>query len=843
MTGSRGRDVVRVAWFCFAATFSRRKGDYLTVVLLVGLLGGLAMASIAGARRTDSSFPVYLASTNPQTTAVFTGFLDPSLGLSSGYNPGLDVKISHLPLVVAAPVSVGFDGTVNLDGVTGIHPHALPGEEPPTIVGGLDGEYSTHDRVTLVAGRMLRPNDVDAAVVNTQAAAEMGVRVGSVVGVPFYTDAETESSTYNGPPHLFAKIRIVGEIVTSDQVVEDDIAALGSSTIILSSALTGKLASCCAYYSGVALKLAGGEANVNQVHSEITALTPLASLGIGGNTSPGTVLAEAQQSIKPEAIALGAFGAISGLAAVLIVGQVIGRVLRRGATGARTLRALGADRLMTQSDALVGLCISVLLGAVLAATIAVALSPLMPIGPVRPVYPYRGISFDWTVLGFGLLALIIVIGSLVAGFAQREISRLTADSRDNAWKAEPGLVHVATNSALPVSMATGVRFALDPGSGSSDAPVRSAILGAVLALAVLVTTVTFGASLDSLVSHPDLYGWNWNYAMLSGFGGEEDLPGPQTAKLLNDDHAIAAWSGANFIAAKLNGQEVQMMTERPGARVQPPVLAGHGLEAPNQVVLGPMTLSVLHTRVGDTVTLSDTHTKSIHLLIVGTATMPTISKGLQMGSGALVATSDFSVALLNAQQNLIPGPNAVLVRTKDGATPAAALASLQVVDNKINAIKSDGESAGGIIQVLRPAEIVNYHSMGTTPAILGGCLAAGAVIALALTLSASVRRRRHELAILKTLGFTGRQLSSAVAWQSSVAVAVGVLIGVPVGIVLGRVLWTLFARGINAVPQPSVPTLTIVLISIGALALANVVALLPGRYAASTPTVLVLRAE
>jgi ABC-type lipoprotein release transport system permease subunit len=116
-------------------------------------------------------------------------------------------------------------------------------------------------------------------------------------------------------------------------------------------------------------------------------------------------------------------------------------------------------------------------------------------------------------------------------------------------------------------------------------------------------------------------------------------------------------------------------------------------------------------------------------------------------------------------------------------------------------------------------------------------------VALGLTLTASARRRRRELAILKTLGFTKRQLSAAVAWQSSVAVVIGVLVGIPVGIVIGRGLWTLFARGINAVPQPSVPTLTIVVIGVGALVLANVVALLPGRYAAATPTVLVLRAE
>lgn len=132
---------------------------------------------------------------------------------------------------------------------------------------------------------------------------------------------------------------------------------------------------------------------------------------------------------------------------------------------------------------------------------------------------------------------------------------------------------------------------------------------------------------------------------------------------------------------------------------------------------------------------------------------------------------------------------------------------------------------------------------GATPATLAGGLAAGAVVALGLTLTASVRRRRHDLALLKTLGFTPRQLATAVAWQASVAATVGIVIGVPAGIALGRWLWTVFARAIHAVPQPSVPVLEIVLVGLGALVLANVVAAVPGRIAARTSTAHVLRAE
>ena len=103
------------------------------------------------------------------------------------------------------------------------------------------------------------------------------------------------------------------------------------------------------------------------------------------------------------------------------------------------------------------------------------------------------------------------------------------------------------------------------------------------------------------------------------------------------------------------------------------------------------------------------------------------------------------------------------------------------------------------------------------------------MIALGLTLVTSVRRRRTDLALLKSLGFTKRQLASAIAWQASVAVGIGCLIGIPLGIALGRFLWDLFVRQIDAVPDPTIPTWSIVLIAVGALILANVVAAIPGR--------------
>jgi ABC-type antimicrobial peptide transport system permease subunit len=223
-----------------------------------------------------------------------------------------------------------------------------------------------------------------------------------------------------------------------------------------------------------------------------------------------------------------------------------------------------------------------------------------------------------------------------------------------------------------------------------------------------------------------------------------------------------------------------------------------------------------------------------------------------MGTGALISDTalpnGFRQALSSSDPTL-DGPNLVFVRMREGVTATAGLGNLQRIATAANKVFSSvpgGEAQGdtvAVVGVQRPAEIVNYGTVGVTPTLLASGLAVGAILALGLTLVASVRRRRRDLALLKTLGFTERQLMAAVAWQASVAAVIGIVIGVPLGIVAGRWLWTLFARQIYAVPQPSVPILSVALVAVGTLVLANVVAALPGLIAARTPTALLLRAE
>jgi hypothetical protein len=640
--------------------------------------------------------------------------------------------------------------------------------------------------------------------------------------------------------------------VFNNEVVLDDVDRF-PAFVLFTPALTRPFSTGpeSVYYG---LKLADGARGVPAVEQEIIRALPRGATASFHLTS--VVVGQVNRTVEPEAIALAVFGVIAMLAVLLVSAQVVARQIRETDEETAVLRALGASRLAVMGDSLFGILGAVVAGSVLAAGVAVGLSPLSPIGPVRPVYPTPGLAADSTVLGFGFLALVAGIGAVAVALAARPAAGRRHGGAARATRGS-GIARLAADSGAPVSAVTGVRFAFEPGRGRTAVPVRSALLGGALAVAIVVATLTFGSGLATLVAHPPLYGWNWNYALEGG-----PVP-PQALSLLRRDQLVAAWSGVSFANAQIDGQIVPVIITGIHARVSPPILSGHPPTADNQIALGGATLAQLHKRVGDTVVVSygapgnaPVYIPPKPLLIVGTTTLPAVGNPqtlhTSMGTGALVPAGIEPPAMqkfLTSPNRTLNGPGAVLVRLKNGVTPAAGRASLQRIARagtkafeKLPASLYTGQSVK-TLPVQYPAEIENYRSIGATPAFLAAGLAIGAVAALALTLIASVRRRRRDLALLKTLGLTRRQLASCVAWQSAAAAAVGIAAGIPAGVALGRWLWTLFAHQIYAVPRPTVPTLSLVYIGLGALVLANLVAAIPGRHAARTPAALILRAE
>ncbi len=86
--------------------------------------------------------------------------------------------------------------------------------------------------------------------------------------------------------------------------------------------------------------------------------------------------------------------------------------------------------------------------------------------------------------------------------------------------------------------------------------------------------------------------------------------------------------------------------------------------------------------------------------------------------------------------------------------------------------------------------------------------------------------------------------SSAVAWQASVAGAIGAIFGIPLGI-LARTLAldTIREQHLRRAASDRSRSLALLIVALSALVLANVVAALPGRSAARTSAAQVLRGE
>ncbi|MEP6660277.1 MAG: ABC transporter permease [Acidimicrobiales bacterium] len=821
--------VARVAWYRFCTTWHRRWAGYLTIAALVGLLGGLAMGAIAGARRTQSSFPSFLANSNPSDlTTIYNG-------ADTGYDPTLVNTLAHLPHVT------------HLESVATLNTFEIGSNGAPVesvvanTVGSVDGLLLDQDRAFVSEGRLPDPLRRDEAVTTVAAARALGLHLGSVIRLGFYTQEQTLDPGYGTAsvaPYLRADVTLVGVGVTNDSVVQDEFER-SAGGLLLTPALTRELLECCANGTFSGLQLEHRSRDVAAVETEIeNALPPDTGFYIRDSS---VAEAKAERAIRPESIAFGVFGGIAALAALLIAAQVIGRQLRLGMDELETLRALGAGPSMTTSDGLLGIGAAVVAGTLLAGAVSIGLSPFAPIGPVRPVDPSAGIAFDWTVLGLGCLVLTVTLGAVALVLSYRRAPHRLALRSRRPGERDSTLARAAAASRLPVTAVAGIRFALSPGPRGNTVPVRSAILGATLAMVVVSATLTFGSSLHTLVTRPTLYGWNWDYA-LEPPGGGVTIDGSRARELLDHDPYVGAWTGVSFDNLRIDGLTIPVLGGEPNATISPPILSGHGLDAPDEIVLGATTLTQLHKHVGDTVDAGyGTLNTVTRLRIVGTATLPAVgapqNQHVSMGTGALVSHLLIPGTGSSAGN---AGPNAIFVRLPLGADPAASLASLQAV---ADALYSPTGGPVSVLSVQRPAEIANYRSMGTTPIVLGATLAAGALSALALTLMASVRRRRRELALLKVLGFTRRQVAVVVAWQSSVAVVIGIVIGVPLGVALGRFLWRLFANNIHVVPAPSVPTLSVALVAVGGLVLANLMAAIPGRIAGNTPTALLLRTE
>jgi ABC-type antimicrobial peptide transport system permease subunit len=117
------------------------------------------------------------------------------------------------------------------------------------------------------------------------------------------------------------------------------------------------------------------------------------------------------------------------------------------------------------------------------------------------------------------------------------------------------------------------------------------------------------------------------------------------------------------------------------------------------------------------------------------------------------------------------------------------------------------------------------------------------VATLIHVLLTSVRRRRPDLAVLKSLGLRPSQVLGTVLWQASALAAAALLVGLPLGVLAGRWAWVLFAQSAGVATEADIPVALVLAAIPVTLLLAIVIAAGPGWAAARISPARVLRAE
>ncbi len=816
----------RAARYRLRAGARRDWAGYLAIVLIVGIVGGVAMASVAAARRTQSAVARILAASNPSDLDIDTG----------SYSAGTVRAISRLPQVRAAESYVALNGLRALP--SGFATIDTPFNEQVEVVGSLDGLYLDQDRVIITEGRLANSKRAGEIVISEQTARRFGLRPGQSFDLNLYSGQQAADPRFDPmtrqPLHR-VRLTITGIGVFTDEVVQDDIDRI--YRVLATPALTRKMAGCCGSYSWTGLKLAGAQRDVDAVQQEYIRRVPAGTPPIFRVTS--VVEDQGERAVRPESVAAAVFGLIAALIALVLATQAIRRKIVGGRSPRGVLRAVGASPLALVLEAVLGILCAIAAGVVLAVGVAVAVSPAAPLGVLHRLEPAPGVSFDWLVLGVGAALFLLVLFLAAVALACGDVLARPRAASDHRWTA------ATAKLGLPVAARAGVGFAFEPDPGGYSRPAGPGIFGTVVALVILVGSLVFGASLSNLVSHPPLYGWAWDTEMLAG-SGYGNIPAGQVSQMLARDPDVATWTGAFFAAVEINGHNVPVLATTTN-RVGPPVLTGHGVAGPAQILLGPETMAAVGSHVGGTVRVFNSQA-TLRMRVTGTATMPAIGVGhgshLSLGIGAVLPATALPAALETRNTPSSPalqGPNTILVRFRPGVDRSAAAQRLTRIAGRLSAIRStDGVQ---VLPVQHPAEIVNYRTMGTAPLVLAGLLTAGAVVALVLSLAASVRRRSRELALLKALGFVRGQLIAAVLWQALVTVAIGTAVGIPLGVAAGRFLWTRFAGELYVVPQPVISPATVLAVTVVALAVATLTAVVPGWRAARTPVSTVLRAE
>ncbi|MEO8697742.1 MAG: FtsX-like permease family protein [Acidimicrobiales bacterium] len=747
----------------------------LITALLIGIASGLAIGLAAGARRTHSAPDRY--------TAKYGG--DPDIVVQQQSGAPLTAEVTKIPgvadtrpIVFVTSFLVAPD-----DGSPVIEPNPFAGDERAF-------------GARIVEGRFVDPAAPDEFTVNRSFAnllsRRFGTRVGDQFEVTSFDQDQVVANAFDSgePPRVpLFEATLVG--ITESPTDFDD----PSPVMIFSQSFLSAHPTVGVVQSLIAVYLDPG-VDPNTVMGVVHGLPN------GGDAFavPTRIVSDdARRAVRFQVTSLWLVTAIAAIAAAIVVSQVVARTLRVDESERTSLVAIGWRAHHLAAERAIEGAVAALIAAPTAALLAFALTSRFPLGVLRSLEPDSGPRMDWivTLVGLATTLTIVVIGAA-----------LTGRHRERAVESDANTGRVAgaiASAGLGMALTTGARL-VTTGPRGGRRSVFSLAVGAI-GLAGLVASGVVGLSLTHLVDQRDRWGENYDQLFGNPFvPTENDIVTP-----VIDNPDIVGLAAANIGSLTINGHDTATLAyETVKGAQRPTALEGRAPTALDEIGLGAEVARRLGVHLGDHVEAAGPAGETRDLRVVGIVVTPDSA-----GDGAAMTFAGYAALSPTATKNIL------LVTFRDGAPADAA-----------DKVAEANFSPPGTL--IKPTSVRALERVTAAPFLLGSVLAVLLIATCAYLLAASVRARGHDLAVLRALGSDSHQLRAIVHWQSTLVTAVVLLVGVPIGIVLGRSIVDLLTDALGIVPGADVPPLFIATVVVAAVALANLLALMPARFAART---------
>jgi ABC-type lipoprotein release transport system permease subunit len=540
----------------------------------------------------------------------------------------------------------------------------------------------------------------------------------------------------------------------------------------------------------IAVTLVPG-ATLRDLRTQIDGLPNPDQFGI----DPGDLVpSEVRDAVNAQGQGLAILALIACVATIVVLGQLLGRQVRRDEAERLVLSAMGMTRSQVAADPLLDAAAPTFAGASAGVGLAYLASGLFPRGFVLHVEPDPGRRFETVALVPGALvvAVLVLVWVLVA---------VAVMDKARSGVGRPTVVDTMARR-LPVRAATALRFAFTRQAREPTRP-RAAVVGAALVVAVLAGALTFGASLGNMVERPARWGADFDLVLGQGGGALSD---DVRTQLENDPDVVAlTLFGTILTTVDTDGFDVTGMLPVVGSTA-PHVFEGRLAEGADEIVIGRVVARRLGVGVDDDLEVVGPAGPRT-LRITGLAVLPGVEGGDGVGEGGLVT--------FDGIHRLDPSaaPTAAAIRLGSGASPDAAAERLSA---------NTGMAVGPGFD--RPSVIVNVARARAIPYLVAAVAGSLVLLNLAHHLVLSTRRRRRDLAVLRALGADRRWVTGVVHWHASLFTIVVVALGAPIGIAAGRVVYRTFVDHIGAVDTVTLPFGFFALTLAGLVALANVVA-------------------